>query len=56
MSAPGQRLDQRRLAGAVVADHGEDLAGQQLEVGAVQRGDVAVALDQAARFQHRSGG
>ena len=32
-----QRLDQRRLAGAVVADHCEDLAGAQFEVGAVQR-------------------
>ena len=49
----GQRLDQRGLARAVVADDGEDLAGQQLEVGAIQRGDVTVALDEAARFHHQ---
>src|SRR5262249_9541844 len=42
-----QRLDERRLAGAVVADDGEELAGAPLEVGAVERGDVAVALHQA---------
>ena len=54
MSRAGQRLDQRGLARAVVADDGEDLAGQQLEVGAVQRGDVTVALDEAARFHHQS--
>jgi hypothetical protein len=51
-----QRLDQRGLARAVVADHREDLAGAQVEVGAVQRGDVAVALDQAARLHHEGGG
>ena len=50
----GQRLDERGLARAVVADDGEDLAGQQLEVGAIQRGDVTVALDEAARFHHQA--
>ena len=49
----GQDLDQRGLAGAVVADHGQDLAGQQLEIGAVQGRDVAEALDQAACLEHR---
>ena len=44
----GDRLDQRRLAGAVVADDGEDLARIEVEVGMVERGDAAVALDQAA--------
>ena len=44
-----ERLDQRRLAGAVVADHGEDLAGIEIEVGVVERGDAAVALDELAR-------
>ena len=48
----GQRLDQAALAGAVVADHRQDLAGAQLEVGAVQRRDLAVALDQAAGLHH----
>jgi hypothetical protein len=42
-----QRLDQAGLARAVVADHGQDFAGAQFKVGAVQRGDLAVALDQA---------
>ena len=42
-----ERLDQARLAGAVVPDHGEDLAGVEVEVGAVDRGHVAVALVQA---------
>ena len=51
----GERLDQAGLAGAVVADDGQDLAGQQVEVGAVERGDVAVALDQAAGLQHGRG-
>src|SRR6185436_18641495 len=48
-----QRLDQRRLAGAVVADDREDLAGVELEVGAVQRDDLAVALHQTARLEDR---
>jgi hypothetical protein len=42
-----QRLDQAGLARAVVADHGQDLAGAQFKVGAVERGDLPVALDQA---------
>ena len=33
----GERLDQGRLAGAVVADDGEDLAGIELEIGVVER-------------------
>src|SRR6185437_9306980 len=51
-----QRLDQRRLAGAVVADHGEDLPGQELEVGPVQRHDLAEALDEPACREHRGRG
>src|SRR4051794_24358428 len=50
-----EALDQRRLAGAVVADDREDLARHQLEVGAAERGHVAVALDQTARFENRGG-
>jgi hypothetical protein len=42
------RLDQRRLAGAVVADDGEDFAGIEVEIGVIERGDAAVALDQPA--------
>ena len=50
---PGQRLDQAGLAGAVVADHREDLAGIELEVAAVDGGHPAVPLDQALRLQDR---
>ena len=32
----GERLDQRRLAGTVVADQGDDLTGVDVEVGLVQ--------------------
>jgi hypothetical protein len=49
-----QALDEAALAGAVVADHGQDFAGAQFEVGAVQRGDLAVALDQALGLHHES--
>src|SRR5271165_24029 len=45
---PADRLDERRLAGAVVADHGDDLAGIEIEVGMVERGDAPVALDELA--------
>ena len=44
---PGQRLDQGGLAGPVVADHRQHLGRQQVEVGAVDGGHVAVPLDQA---------
>ena len=52
-TAPDEALDQRGLAGAVVADHGQDLARHQVEVRAGQRGHVAVALDQAAGLEDR---
>ena len=44
---PGDRLDQRRLAGAVVADQGDDLAGVDLEVDVDERLDTAEALADA---------
>jgi len=47
-----QALDQARLAGAVVADHRQDLTGAQFEVGTVQRGHLAVALYQALGLHH----
>ena len=40
----GEDLAQGRLAGAVVADEAEDLAGAQHEVDAIERLDGAVAL------------
>src|SRR5205823_3357692 len=48
-----ERLDQRRLAGAVVADDREDLLRIELEVSASQREDVAVALDESPRLEDR---
>jgi hypothetical protein len=42
-----QRLDQTRLAGAVVADHGQHFPAVQVEVGAVDGGHPAVPLHQA---------
>ena len=45
---PGQALDQRRLAGAVVADDREHLAGEQVEVDAVEADDAAEGLTSCA--------
>ena len=42
------RHHQRRLAGAVGADQGDDLAGIDLDVDALQRLDLAVSGAQAA--------
>ena len=49
-----QRLDHRRLPGAVVADQGDDLAGIDVEVRVVQGPDVTEAPGQAARFEDGS--
>ena len=49
-------LDQRRLAGAVVAEQREHLAAPNVEVDAVERGDGAEALRRAADRERRSGG
>lgn len=46
------RLD---LPAAVVADDGQDLAGQQVEVGSVDGGNVTVALDQTPGLDHGGG-
>src|SRR5690349_23241613 len=50
----GQRLDQRRLAGAVVANHRQDLAWVEVEIRMVERGDAAEPLHEAAALQDRS--
>ena len=47
------RFQQGRLAGAVGADQGDDLAGADLEVYAVERLEVAVAGDQPVGRQQR---
>ena len=49
----GDALDQRRLAGAVVADERHDLARAHLEVDVDERLDRAEALRDAARLERR---
>src|SRR5262249_49937776 len=54
---PGQDLDQRRLAGAVVAEDAERLAARDAQRHAVQRDDAAERLGQvlgADRLAHRA--
>ena len=51
----GQRLDQRRLAGAVVADERDDLLGVDGEARAAQRADAAEALDDPLGFEQGLG-
>ena len=48
----GQDLDQRRLAGAVVADQRHDLAGVDVEIDVGQGRDGAEVLGDAAQAQH----
>ena len=50
-----QHLDERRLAGAVVADQRRHRAGLDDEVRALQGVDGAERLDEAATFEHRNG-
>jgi hypothetical protein len=47
----GQDLDQRRLAGAVVAEQAEHLALLEMQVDVAQRGDRAEALGDALDAQ-----
>jgi len=42
------RLDQRRLAGAIVADDRKDFARIEVEIGVIEGGDATVSLDEAA--------
>src|SRR3954470_23726921 len=51
----GQRLDQRRLAGAVVADERDDLAGVDGEARAAQGADAAEAFDDVLGFEQGLG-
>ena len=46
-SSPVIRLEQRRLAGAVRADHADDAAGRQLEGEIVDQQAIAIALRKA---------
>jgi len=53
---PGDDLDQRRLAGAVVAEQTDDLPGPQREVDVVEHLDAAERLPDAAQLEpDRSG-
>src|SRR3954469_5039537 len=51
----GERLDERRLAGAVVAAERHDLGRVDGEARAAQRADAPEALDEAARLEQRLG-
>ena len=53
---PREILGDRLREGSIyrlLADHGENLAWHQIEVGVVERDDAAVALDEAASLQDR---
>jgi len=52
-TAPGQDLDQRRLAGAVGTGDRDDLAGARLEVDTVQHLDPAVGLAHPVQSKHQ---
>ena len=49
----GDDVDQRRLAGAVLADEADDLARRDAEVDAMQHGHVAEALRDSADLEDR---
>ena len=51
----GYGLHEGRLAGAVVADQRQDLAGREIEVDIVDRDEAAEALDHAATGEDGSG-
>ena len=50
-----EHLDQRRLAGAVLAEQAVHLAGADVELDAAQGEDAGEALDDAAHLQQRLG-
>jgi hypothetical protein len=49
----GENLDQRRLAGAVLAEDGVHLTSPQIEVDVFQGGDAAIVLADLAHLQQR---
>jgi hypothetical protein len=51
----GQQLHQRRLAGAVLADQREHLAGAQVEVHVLERLDAGEALGDALDMEQELG-
>src|SRR5690606_23389412 len=52
---PGENLDQRRLAGAVLAEEGVHLTRPDLELDAVERDDARVALLDPSQLEDRCG-
>jgi hypothetical protein len=48
----GKHLHQRRLAGAIVADEGDDFTGLHIEINVRQCGYSAEILGYAAQAQH----
>src|SRR4051794_21806657 len=51
---PAQRLDQRRLAGAIVAEDREASAGQQVEIAIFEGNAPAVAFAETPGLENRS--
>src|SRR5439155_22743580 len=49
----GDDSHQRRFAGAVFADHGEDFAGRDFDVNVVERPHSGEGLAQSANFEQR---
>ena len=49
----GEDLDERRLAGAVVAEHARDLTGPHRRGDPLEGDDVAVVLAEVANLEHR---
>ena len=52
----GDQVEERRLAGAVRADQGDDAAGLDAEVHVLDRGDAAEGLEQLLDLEHRRSG
>ena len=52
----GEDLQERRLAGAVLAEQAEHLAGPHVERHVVERGDADEALAEALDFEQRPRG
>jgi hypothetical protein len=50
---PGQRLDQGRFAGAVVAEQAQDLAGVHIHRDVLERDDAAEVFADLARLDQR---
>ena len=52
---PGHDLDQGRLSGTVLAEHGVDAAASDLDPGVLERMDAAIALGHPGHAENRRG-